>query len=1042
MEAMQRAASMAGDKKRVALLVTAADVADGTDVAWWLTCLARPELGFDVRQLDCRHDLADQVYEALDPATERELVVVFISAPAVLEDGGAPFVCVDPSDPAAADSVEDLALAVADVAKAPVVALVEVRFTDSADPLASSSFAAAVRNAVRRGAPKAGSFAVAYGARGADRRGSSRLLSALRGALADFGDDEVPVSELADALRDQPDLLAKGTGLAVHGLDGSTSLLRRAKEAAPPAPSRPMVVPPPPPVPSAPVRPAAPPPAEPPPSVTASAVFELPSSRSFQRSEPPPPKVRVGAPTTPAPLAAAPPEPAPAAAEPAPAPTAPGTPSLAPAAPAAAPPAPQAAAPAATIPSLPPPDAAVSLRPKPGSPEQLRSEADDLASRGDHEGALAVYRRALAALTPKQTQERADLYERVGRVRAAQGKRKEAIASFEKAVQLHDAPSIPLLAELLELCRQEGDAPAVTSLEDRLCELAPLAERPQVARVFAEIARDGEQPNLTRAVVLFERARAAFDTVRAAQASPRAHSLDELEVLTELANGYRLLGRGADSFDTMRTVAEALPAGLGKAQAYETLALQATADAKPEELVLSLLRSALDAEPAHLPPLERAAAILAERQEWPELEALYRGALANVSRLPDSEARAAARYELHRSLAVLSLDQFDDAAGALDALEGAIAARPGDPWATDKVVELASGLDEQERAVRALQGKVAARGLDDASTHQLFASYQKLRRTERAFAAAQVASLRGVAEPRERILFDDLRAREPVRATSTLPLSSLPLLAPAGGDPLVVGFFRLLCEPGIAALRSELGDDQPDPARRQDPAASTIACVRALGWSAKLLGLPTPELYVEPEVPGGYRLLRREGLAVGLGGAVTKGRNLQEVSFLATQHLAYYLGPQRILLHVGGLDELTALFLAALSLAMEQLPVPPALAAAVERLRSRLGALLGADERARLVELAREFESRGAKADLGAWIVSAEKLAARAGLLLCGDLVTAAELLRDRARAARQRGEPLAVADVESVIRDLERYSLGDDYEELRQVLGVAHPNG
>src|SRR6202035_5136518 len=100
-----------------------------------------------------------------------------------------------------------------------------------------------------------------------------------------------------------------------------------------------------------------------------------------------------------------------------------------------------------------------------------------LAAAKDHEGALAAYKRAFGMLGPAASSERADVHVRVGQVKQRQEKRREAIASFEKALSISSAHTTALTA-LLDLNVAEGDLRAVQVAEDRvLATLSDPAER-------------------------------------------------------------------------------------------------------------------------------------------------------------------------------------------------------------------------------------------------------------------------------------------------------------------------------------------------------------------------------------------------------------------------------------------------------------------------------------------------------------------------------------------------------------------------------------
>ena len=68
-------------------------------------------------------------------------------------------------------------------------------------------------------------------------------------------------------------------------------------------------------------------------------------------------------------------------------------------------------------------------------------------------------------------------------------------------------------------------------------------------------------------------------------------------------------------------------------------------------------------------------------------------------------------------------------------------------------------------------------------------------------------------------------------------------------------------------------------------------------------------------------------------------------------------------------------------------------------MRRVLARRLGADERAAIGEAARRLAARGGEVGLEHWIRSAELTAARAGLLLCGELKTAVAAVRSQSAA-------------------------------------------
>ena len=54
----------------------------------------------------------------------------------------------------------------------------------------------------------------------------------------------------------------------------------------------------------------------------------------------------------------------------------------------------------------------------------------------------------------------------------------------------------------------------------------------------------------------------------------------------------------------------------------------------------------------------------------------------------------------------------------------------------------------------------------------------------------------------------------------------------------------------VAALRRDKQLPALDPARKQDPAQSTLQAVRCFSWAASILGMRAPALYADPDYAG------------------------------------------------------------------------------------------------------------------------------------------------------------------------------------------------
>src|SRR5690625_503332 len=78
-----------------------------------------------------------------------------------------------------------------------------------------------------------------------------------------------------------------------------------------------------------------------------------------------------------------------------------------------------------------------------------------------------------------------------------------------------------------------------------------------------------------------------------------------------------------------------------------------------------------------------------------------------------------------------------------------------------------------------------------------------------------------------------------------------------------------------------------------------------------------------------------------------------------------------------------------------------------------------------------KFLEKGENPNLSQWLVAVEHTAIRVGLLLCGDIHTAAACIESDLA-------PVGKASVKEKIRELVLFSISEEYFELRQSLGLA----
>jgi hypothetical protein len=386
---------------------------------------------------------------------------------------------------------------------------------------------------------------------------------------------------------------------------------------------------------------------------------------------------------------------------------------------------------------------------------------------------------------------------------------------------------------------------------------------------------------------------------------------------------------------------------------------------------------------------------------------------ALVLRVRDLEARVS---ELTRELAV---------ARSQVAVEVDLSnlASPGEA-AVDQVTESA---DELARRLR-----TAPRDVD--SLRGLYRIYGRAGDVDRQWLMAQVLVHLGAADDAERQTFAQHRVEGLIRPSSSLSGEGWKLLFHPDEELLTGQIFSVITPAvllgRISTLRREKALPKLDPARKQDPKVSTIQAVRCFSWAGSILGLGSPPLYADPEYAGTVDMVPGVPPATRLGRASLSGRSPLELAFLAGRHLSYFRQEHFIRLLVSSIPDLEDLFLAALSIANAGIPLS-------HEVKRRVGPVARAIEPVLepvAVDMLRgqflRFVEEGGRTNLQRWATSADRTAARAGLLLANDLGAAHSVfaLEDASTA-------------EAKMDDLIVFVTSDRYAKLRQQIGLALPS-
>ena len=661
--------------------------------------------------------------------------------------------------------------------------------------------------------------------------------------------------------------------------------------------------------------------------------------------------------------------------------------------------------------------AAPSTRSLPPLPaiEPMLDLAAEARAKKDWDAALDHYKKALFLVDPKDVASQASLYAYVAEVKLAQGKPREAETNFEKA--LGASPKhLRSIDSLIEIAERANEWPRVALYRKRRADVLDdedeqTAELCRLADVLEQECGDPQK------------------AVKALEAANLAHPGDT-GILTRLERLYTSLRQWTKLIAVLDELCRA-STGHTERGAYRFAQADVVLGRLREEpRGLAFLELALDEDPQN----DRAAlafvAVRTRREEWAELSAIYEKLIDRLAGLGDRE-RA---WEMCRKLGVLRRDRLLDGPGAIEAMRGAVELRPDDVETRAALAELYAAKGDRALAVTELE-LVALHAPVRAQTYRrLYDLHSRAQRPDRSWLVATCLEELGAADVSHELVIEQYRPDGPIRPTTTLEASLWDeCLRARGADSIVCDVLLAVSETAIALRLEELAAKKKlptlDPTKKQDK-ASTASVVRTFVWAARALGIALPDLYLHDDVPNGIAAIPGALPGIALGPEVRTGMTVQQLAFLAGRHLAYYRPEHYALVFFPTLAELSALVLASVRLVIPGISVPPPPEGG-SRVIDALESRLPAEKKVLLEEAVARLDARGGKLDLLAWIRHVELTAARAGLMLAGDLRVPMRMLADETRA-------IGELSAETKRGDLLAFCASAGYGKLRERMGVA----
>jgi hypothetical protein len=300
-----------------------------------------------------------------------------------------------------------------------------------------------------------------------------------------------------------------------------------------------------------------------------------------------------------------------------------------------------------------------------------------------------------------------------------------------------------------------------------------------------------------------------------------------------------------------------------------------------------------------------------------------------------------------------------------------------------------------------------------------------------AFRATEALVALGGATPEERAAFEQGRAQTLIAPRGSLSQAAWHDLLFHPEQELLTGQIFSLIAPAVlvgrvTSLRRDGKLPALSPETKQDASKATITAVRAVPWAAAILGLACPQLYVEKGRDAGFMHIPGVPPCTVIGRRVLSGKSQLEQAFLVGRHLSWYRQEMYLKTLFSSVPDLEDLFLAALTIGNPGLPIADDMKRRVTPIAQAIQPMLEPQQVDALRGCFLRFVEEGGRTNLQRWSAAADKTAARAGLVLCGDLGTALGVL------AAEEGEHGELG------KDLLWFSASDRYGKLRRQLGVA----
>lgn len=463
---------------------------------------------------------------------------------------------------------------------------------------------------------------------------------------------------------------------------------------------------------------------------------------------------------------------------------------------------------------------------------------------------------------------------------------------------------------------------------------------------------------------------------------------------------------------------------------------------------LRLLWSSFDDDPTLLKSLESAETLAAQIGDPKELlRAMQRRIKVMGPEAPDTPKQRAERLRLWTEVARVCIQEMGDFKTGMSAYEVSLTLEPHnlDRHRQMAAIYASAGEDKLDKAIAEHHVVLRHSKGELASYRALRELYGQTGQRERATQVAAALQLLRQGEPEDAQLVEELKSRPVTLARRPLTKELWRQLAHPDEDARMQVLLSLLW-PALQKSHARPWSEQPFLRESRVEASASQVYLKALRYAFEMTESPLPELFPRPQA----RELAEQAFLISIAGdgrgpatvCAELGPPLLDPSrperetLYEVGRMAALLRPERALRTVlSDEQELGQILEAALVLTQQEISqvTPPASAQVLELARS-LRAALSPPQLDQLSRVGRSLlDGAGVvKPSLLAstWLSASELTTVRVGLLLCGELETAALLL-----ATDPPG--LTLLSPKQRLQELLYFSVSEELASVRQFLGL-----